>query len=199
MIESFFTGVLLGWGVAIPIGPINVLIMSYALKSYSKALALGLGATLVDVMYLLLVLLGVTRFFTNPLFIKIFSIFGACYLTYMAWGIYKGVGDDIKAVKTEQNSHLKTFIKGMFLNITNPYVVMFWLSVSATFVVGDRGFFPMLFGLFSGILSWILFLPFVVYRSRNFLSKRAVNFLSYASAVIILGFAVYVLYSAFKF
>ena len=36
--SSFLQGALLGFGVAVPIGPLNILIMSYAFTSYSKAL-----------------------------------------------------------------------------------------------------------------------------------------------------------------
>lgn len=197
MIESFFAGVLLGWGVAIPVGPITVLMMSYALQSYTKSLCIGLGASFVDMVYLGLILFGMTQIFNNEIFIKVFSIFGACYLTYMAWGIYQGMKSEIKAVKTEQNSHMVMFIKGMLLNITNPYVMMFWFSMATTLVTGDNSFVLMLSGLWVGIVSWITFFPYVVYRSRNFLSKRVMNILNFGSIAIIMGFVVYILYNAF--
>lgn len=197
MIESFFAGVLLGLGVAIPVGPITILMMSYALKSYTKSLCIGLGASLIDMVYLGLILVGMTQIFTNEIFVKIFSMFGASYLTYMAYEIYKGIKDEIKAVKTENSSHLKMFIKGMLLNITNPYVMMFWFSMATTLTVSDKSFFAMLFGLMVGIISWISFFPFVVYKSRHFLSKRVINCLNYGSIIIILGFAIYILYNAF--
>ena len=40
----------MGLGVSVPIGPVNVLIMSYALRSYTKALCLGLGAMSADML-----------------------------------------------------------------------------------------------------------------------------------------------------
>lgn len=37
--KSFIQGLLLGFGAAVPVGPVNILIMSYSLKRY----ALGTG------------------------------------------------------------------------------------------------------------------------------------------------------------
>lgn len=197
MIESFLAGILLGWGVAIPVGPVTVLMMSYALQSYTKSLCIGLGASFVDMVYLGLILFGMTQIFNNEIFIKVFSVFGACYLTYMAWGIYKGMNSNIKAVKTQQNSHIKMFIKGMLLNITNPYVMMFWFSMATTLVSGDNSFISMLSGLWVGIVSWIAFFPYVVYKSRDFLSQKIINALNWGSIAIIMGFVFYILYNTF--
>ncbi len=58
LVESFWEGIILGFGASVPIGPINVLIMSYALRSYSKAFAIGAGAMSADITYLLFVLFG---------------------------------------------------------------------------------------------------------------------------------------------
>ncbi|MCR2095221.1 LysE family transporter, partial [Campylobacter upsaliensis] len=52
-------GVLLGIGVAVPFGPVNLLILSYALSSFKKAFFLGLGALVADAFYLLLLSFGI--------------------------------------------------------------------------------------------------------------------------------------------
>lgn len=46
--KSFIQGLLLGFGAAVPVGPVNILIMSYSLKRY----ALG-----TDMFYMLLMFL----------------------------------------------------------------------------------------------------------------------------------------------
>lgn len=62
MINFLFQEILLGYGAAVPIGPVNILIMSYAIKSYSYALLFGMGAMFADVFYLLLLNYGVLNF-----------------------------------------------------------------------------------------------------------------------------------------
>lgn len=46
MIASLLSGISLGFGAAVPLGPINILIMTNALRSYKSAVAIGLGAML---------------------------------------------------------------------------------------------------------------------------------------------------------
>ncbi|WP_187106629.1 hypothetical protein [Campylobacter hyointestinalis] len=55
--ESFIQGLLLGFGAAVPVGPVNILIMSYSLKRYALGTGVGLGAMSVDIFYMLLMFL----------------------------------------------------------------------------------------------------------------------------------------------
>ncbi|MCW1595473.1 hypothetical protein OLV20_00235 [Campylobacter jejuni] len=36
MFDSFLSGVFLGFGVSVPFGPVNILILTYALKAFKK-------------------------------------------------------------------------------------------------------------------------------------------------------------------
>ncbi len=87
--ESFIQGLFFGWGAAVPIGPINVLIMSYALKSYKLGVATGLGAMSVDVLYLVLLSFGVLQILNQPILFNILAIFGSLFLLYIAYLTYK--------------------------------------------------------------------------------------------------------------
>ena len=87
--DSFITGILLGLGVAIPIGPLNILIMNYSLSSFGRGFALGMGAMSADILYFVLLSLGVLVVFDNPWIFKSIAIFGAIFLLYMAWTCYK--------------------------------------------------------------------------------------------------------------
>ncbi|MCG4135142.1 lysine transporter LysE, partial [Campylobacter jejuni] len=44
MFDSFLSGVFLGFGVSVPFGPVNILILTYALKAFKNSIAVGLGA-----------------------------------------------------------------------------------------------------------------------------------------------------------
>lgn len=198
--EGFLKGILLGLGVSVPIGPINVLIMSYALKSYSKALCLGLGAMSADAFFLLLSAFGVSKLINSPSVFKILAIFGACFLLYMAWQIFKSAKNEIKpkAQNTDEiGSHGAIYIKGLLLNLLNPYVIMFWLSVSATTAKIGGNFGVVLAGLVIGIFSWISLFPLVIYKNRRFVSPKVAMYLAYASALILVFFALSLIYKTF--
>ena len=198
--EGFLKGILLGLGVSVPIGPINVLIMSYALKSYSKALCLGLGAMSADAFFLLLSAFGVSKLINSPSVFKILAIFGACFLLYMAWQIFKSAKNEIKpkAQNTDEiGSHASIYLKGLLLNLLNPYVIMFWLSVSATTAKIGGNFGVVLAGLVIGIFSWISLFPLVIYKNRRFVSPKVAMYLAYASALILVFFAFSLVYKTF--
>ena len=77
--QPFVQGVLMGLGVSVPIGPVNVLIMSYALRSYTKALCLGLGAMSADMLYLALSAFGISQLAKIPIVFTCISVFGAAF------------------------------------------------------------------------------------------------------------------------
>ena len=198
--EAFLKGVLLGLGVSVPIGPINVLIMSYALKSYTKALCLGLGAMSADAFFLLLSSFGVSKLINSPSVFKVLAVLGACFLLYMAWQIFKSAKSEINAknANTEElGSHGAIYIKGLLLNLLNPYVIAFWLSVSTTTAKIGGSFGTVLFGLIIGIFSWISLFPLAIYKNRKFVSPKVAMWLAYASALILAGFALSLIYKTF--
>ena len=183
----------MGLGVSVPIGPVNVLIMSYALRSYTKALCLGLGAMSADMLYLALSALGISQLAKTPIVFTCISVFGAAFLLYIALGIYRDAKRSVHLQSVERGSHVAVFGKGFLLNIFNPYVIMFWLSVSVS--IGRERFGLALAGLVCGILSWIALFALAVYKSRAKISDRAARAFAYISALILLFFALKLIYA----
>ncbi len=183
----------MGLGVSVPIGPVNVLIMSYALRSYTKALCLGLGAMSADMLYLALSAFGISQLAKIPIVFACISVFGAAFLLYIALGIYRQAKRSVQIQSVELGSHVAVFGKGFLLNIFNPYVIMFWLSVSAS--IGRERFGLALAGLACGILSWITLFALAVYKSRAKISDRTARAFAYISALILLFFALKLIYA----
>ena len=183
----------MGLGVSVPIGPVNVLIMSYALQSYTKALCLGLGAMSADMLYLVLSAFGISQLAKIPIVFTCISVFGAAFLLYIALGIYRQAKRSVQIQSVERGSHVAVFGKGFLLNIFNPYVIMFWLSVSAS--IGCERFALALAGLVSGILAWITLFPLAIYLARSKLPNIVVRAFAYISAFILVFFALKLLYA----
>ena len=183
----------MGLGVSVPIGPVNVLIMSYALQSYTKALCLGLGAMSADMLYLGLSASGISQLGKIPIVFTCISVFGAAFLLYIALGIYRQAKRSVQIQSVERGSHVAVFGKGFLLNIFNPYVTMFWLSVSAS--IGRERFALALAGLVSGILAWITLFPLAIYLARSKLPNIVVRAFAYISAFILVFFALKLLYA----
>ena len=183
----------MGLGVSVPIGPVNVLIMSYALRSYTKALCLGLGAMSADMLYLALSAFGISQLAKIPIVFACISVFSAAFLLYIALGIYRDAKRSVQLQSVERGSHVAIFGKGFLLNIFNPYVIMFWLSVSVS--IGREHFGLALAGLVCGILSWITLFALAVYKSRAKISDRSARAFAYISALILMFFALKLIYA----
>ncbi|MFW5607776.1 MAG: LysE family transporter, partial [Campylobacter hyointestinalis] len=145
--ESFIQGLLLGFGAAVPVGPVNILIMSYSLKRYALGTGVGLGAMSVDIFYMLLMSFGVLKFLNQPIFLNLLSIFGFLFLLYIAYLTYKSADSLIaEDLNLKENSFWSCYTKGVLLNLVNPYIIGFWISVSS-FVASSSNALMSLSGL----------------------------------------------------
>ena len=196
--DSFITGILLGLGVAIPIGPLNILIMNYSLSSFGRGFALGMGAMSADILYFVLLSLGVLVVFDNPWIFKSIAIFGAIFLLYMAWACYKNASKTLaKISNTERGeSLLACYLKGLGLNSINPFIVGFWLSLSSV-VASSANWMIAALGVLLALFAWVLGLSILTSLARRIISAKVARIFSYVSAVLMLFFTAFLIYNTF--
>ncbi len=198
MFDSFLNGLFLGFGVSVPFGPINILILTYALKAFKNSIAVGLGAFSVDLLYLLLLQFGLLNFLDNVIFMRALAIFGFCFLSYMAYLMLKKKNEDLHLDqhKDFKESLLKSYVKGIILNGSNPYVIGFWLSATGI-VLSNQHAYSTILGLVVAILFWIAALAFVVAKYSHLFSAKVIRIINIVSALIIEYFALNLLYKTF--
>ncbi|ENH1077797.1 LysE family translocator [Campylobacter jejuni] len=197
MFDSFLSGVFLGFGVSVPFGPVNILILTYALKAFKNSIAVGLGAFSMDMLYLFLLQFGLLNFLDNVIFMRFLAIFGFCFLTYMAYLMLRKKKESLNLEHKEfKESLLKSYIKGAFLNGSNPFVIGFWLSATSVVLSSDHAYL-MTLGLVVAILFWVSALAFVVARYSHVFSAKVVFIINIISAIIIEYFALNLLYKTF--
>lgn len=195
--ESFIQGLLLGFGAAVPVGPVNILIMSYSLKRYALGTGVGLGSMSVDIFYMLLMSFGLLKFLNQPMFLNLLSIFGFLFLLYIAYLTYKSADLLVaKELNLKENSFLSCYAKGVLLNLVNPYIIGFWISVSS-FAASSSNALMSLSGLIISIGLWILGLPLVVSKSKRFISQTTAKIFAYVSALLMVVFAFMLIYNTF--
>ncbi|ECR3517320.1 LysE family translocator [Campylobacter coli] len=197
MFDSFLSGVFLGFGVSVPFGPVNILILTYALKAFKNSIAVGLGAFSIDMLYLFLLQFGLLNFLDNVIFMRFLAIFGFCFLSYMAYLMLRKKKESLNLEHKEfKESLLKSYIKGAFLNGSNPFVIGFWLSATSVVLSSDHAYL-MTLGLVVAILFWVSALAFVVARYSHVFSVKVVFIINIISAIIIEYFALNLLYKTF--
>jgi len=194
MLSAFIEGFILGIGAAVPVGPINILIMTNALENYKNALSIGFGAMSADITYLVLILLGLFAFVKNGIFQTLLGIFGSLFLTYIAYLIFKNRNEKIELgpskIKDGHTKIVSNYLKGYSLTLLNPYTIGFWISVSAYISTKNLSFGFTLLGLFSGIFLWITLMPYAVHKTKHLLSHNMIKNISIVASGIILFFAI---------
>ena len=198
MIQSFVEGFVLGLGAAVPLGPINVLIMSNALRHYGSAVALGAGAMSADITYLVLILFGLFHFMEDPTITLVMGVAGSAFLLYLAWLIYRGRNEPVHLKQVKKVSLPGNWLKGYTLTLLNPYTVIFWLSVSTYIATKHLDPLATVAGLFSAILLWITLMPLIIHKTKHLFSQRIVTLFSVTSAAILAFFAIGMLINILK-
>ncbi|MBU1667465.1 LysE family translocator [bacterium] len=200
MLQAFIEGFLLGLGACVPIGPINILIMNHALKSYKSAFVFGFGAMSTDVVYFVIIYLGLVTFVNHPFALQLLGVLGAIFLAYMAYGIFKGRKSPlvIKDEVISKKGLLKIYLQGFLLTLVNPYTVVFWLSIAGYTVNKSLNTGMIIVGMFSSLLLWIIFMPYFVHQSKYKISQRLSYYISIGSSLLLGFFAVSLLVNLLK-
>ena len=192
IINSILQGFLFGLGAAVPIGPVNIIIMDRAIRNYKSAVAIGAGALSADILYLVLILLGLMTFFNNLLFLNLLGMFGSIFLLYVAYMIFKGRHKklDKSPIKVDSKTLVKSYVSGFFLTLLNPYTIAFWISVASFSNTSDEVDYFVIVGMISAILLWITIMPYFVHRSKHKISNKVSYYIAVFSSIILTGFSV---------
>lgn len=198
ILSVYIAGFTLGLGAALPLGPINLLIMNEALKNYIKAVAIGLGAMSVDITYLVLLQFGITNYLKEAIALNILSIIGGLFLIYLAFLIFKGRNHHIHRIETPKETNIfSNYVKGYLLTLLNPYTVLFWLSVT-TYSISTQFLGVTVLGMITAIMIWITIMPYVIYKKRTLISDELSSVITVISSIIILLFGFSLLLKGFN-
>ncbi len=190
MIFSFMEGFLLEAGAAVPLGPINLLIMNEAIREYKNGVMIGLGAMSADITYLLFILFGIIAYLNQPIVLNVISLAGGIFLLYLAWSIFKGRKKPIADIAADmvQKNALKLYVKGYLLTLLNPYTIAFWLSAAGYVAGKNLDFLVTFLGLFSAIFLWITLMPLIIYKTKHKISHTLSHRIHLVSSLILFGF-----------
>lgn len=182
------------FGLILP-GPDFFLISSYALREGIKsALKASLGVSFAVGIWIILSILGLGVVFHKfPFLQTILSSFGAFYLLYLSFKIYKNTKiDKIKVQKT----HIPAFFSGMITNLSNPKAIFYFASVFASFDFTQMQWMLVIL-VFTLILETIIYFSLISFIfSKAFMMKIYKNnakVIDYSSAFIFFVFAVFIL------
>jgi L-lysine exporter family protein LysE/ArgO len=197
LFDSYIQGFFLGLGAAVPLGPINILIMNHALKNYRFGVAIGFGAMSADIFYLLLVLIGVLNFLHDPTFLNVLGVLGSFFLLYMGIGIFRSRNKKLNKgeERIRTKDILKLYSQGFVLTLLNPYTIAFWASIAGYTVHKELDILFTIVGMISALLLWITIMPYFISRAKHKIGQKTSFYINIVSSIILVGFGFSLLFN----
>ncbi|MDG1994467.1 MAG: LysE family translocator, partial [Polaribacter sp.] len=131
MIETLISFILATLSLAVSPGPDNIFVLTQSIvngKKYGLATVYGLMSGCV--IHTTLIAFGVSEIIKrNESLFLVIKLFGAGYLLYLAYVVFKSNSDIVFSTKNVQRkSTLKLFKIGFWMNVLNPKVTIFFLA-----------------------------------------------------------------------
>jgi threonine/homoserine/homoserine lactone efflux protein len=203
MLETLLSFVFATIVLAISPGPDNIFVLTQSIVNGKKfGLATVFGLMTGCIIHTTLVAFGVSAIIKqNENIFFIIKLFGAGYLLYLAYQVYKS--DAEIAFSTEnvaQKTTSELFKKGFLMNVLNPKVTIFFLAFFPQFLFSENlskviQFYVL--GLLFIIVSFIVFGTIAVlggkisdYLSKN---KNVGLYLQWAQIIVFVAIAVLIL------
>ncbi|MFT4697285.1 MAG: threonine/homoserine/homoserine lactone efflux protein [Flavobacteriaceae bacterium] len=202
MLENILSFSLATIVLALSPGPDNIYVLSQSLTNGVKSgLATTAGLITGCILHTTLLAFGLSAVITaSPAIFYGIKIFGAVYLFYLAFKVYRSDSKISLGSNVTKKSHKKLFSQGVIMNILNPKVMIFFLAFFPGFLwdkEGDTVFQFYVLGIVFMFVSFIVFGLIAVLAGKisNYLkSHKAVgSILKWLQIIVFIGIAVYIL------
>lgn len=204
-IYAVIHGVGLGLLLSILIGPVFFLLIRISIEQGAKqALTLEVGVLGGDALYIWLSYIGTAAIFLNPAYSKPLGIVGSCILILMGTFPFfkKQDVEQKKDIEIKTTKPLYLIIKGFALNVTNPFVVFFWIASTGYAVTTFNGNPLLVFTYFTACILTYLIVDLVkIYTAvkiRNYLTPTILHKITMYSNIGIALLGLIMMYRVFK-
>ena len=197
LLTAGIAGIISGFVVSIPVGPINITIINEgARRGFFWAFMIGLGAMAMDLIYCGIAFAGFSGLFASPWMkaaMELLSFLFLIYLgvKYLLTPSLPATTPTVDAVEHKLHPHAAFWI-GFVRVLGNPAVLLFWVTVSATFISHDWIDNSLLskavcvFGTFIGGLAWFVLLSFLVSKGHGKFSTKGLIRMAHISGAVLL-------------
>jgi threonine/homoserine/homoserine lactone efflux protein len=194
----FFKGIVIGFSIAAPVGPIGLLCIRRSLAEGRKAgLVTGLGAASADAIYGCIAAFGLTAVSAFLVAQKFWlGLIGGCFLCYLGLRAFLSKPDERSAEKIGTGlaaAYFSTFL----LTLTNPATILSFLAVFAGMgLVTSRAYSSagaLVGGVFLGSALWWLLLSGGVGLFRSRVGAGTMQVINRVSGVLLFALGLYAL------
>lgn len=181
---------LLGWAVAAPIGPVNIEIIRRSLRHGLLAgFLVGVGATLIDMSYMLLTSFGLARFFETRGVLLVCFVAGGGLMAFLAtmalrdavrcWrGAMPAVDAPEEGGPARPDGRIlrRSLLVGLLMTAANPMTIGFWATLPSLFfhgrIPGAGAILAATAFVWLGTISWVGSLMGILVVARRLVGPR---------------------------
>lgn len=156
--EAFLHGIILAFGLILPLGVQNVFVFSQGATQPTllRALPAGVTAAICDTLLILLAVFGLSLIVLQFEWLRItLMIMGIIFLLYMGYSIWRS-----NPVNTENSEALpikKQILFALSVSLLNPHAILDTIGVIGTSALKYSGTEQMMFTVACVFISWLWF------------------------------------------
>lgn len=204
----FVTSLIVGFSGALMPGPVSMVTISQSARyGFWAGPLVTAGHAMAEIAAVAALAMGLGKVFKRSLVAGLIGLLGGGFLLWMGIDIARSgwVGIALELEPREMGvGALGSVGAGVLASISNPYWVVWWTSVGASYVVlALRRGLPGLGAFFSGHilsdLSWNSLLAFLIASGRGFLSVSFYRGVLVVCGLILVALAIYFIYSGLNF
>ena len=199
--------IIIGFSAAIPLGPVNVFVVSQTLKhDFVHGFLAGLTTSVMDTIYCLVALVGLSHISINLApYLPYMKAISTILLLIIGFQLIRN--SKTALIKNNQDSTLIRSSRPVFgvflLYVSNPTLYAFWLAIAGTAtahrLVTDEGWVPIVFSIACGVGSMLWYLLLVRYVSKHQHKIQPSTFqkILVFMGIALIGFGVYTFITIF--
>jgi threonine/homoserine/homoserine lactone efflux protein len=199
MVDIFFVkGLLIGFSIAAPVGPIGILCIRRTLaEGRTTGFVSGLGAATADAFYGAVAAFGLTAISVFLIDQRLWlQLVGGAFLIYLGIRTFRTIPAR-QSVAERTQGLLPAFISTFLLTLTNPMTILSFTAIFAGLGLGQtRGnlseALQLVLGVFLGSAGWWFTLSFLVGLFKTRFNDGTLIWVNRIAGVIIFGFGLVV-------
>lgn len=200
IVIAFLAGFISGFIASFVPGPINVAIINEgARRGFKWALLIGLGSTLMEVIYCAIAFAGFSAIFTQRFVKAALEVMSFLLMIWLGLKYLRAKAVEAhnpSADRIEQKLHPHSaFAVGFVQVLGNPGVLLMWIALSASFTSHDwvednpHEKVACLTGVATGALAWFFLLSYAVSRRHRKVSPQTLLWMEHISGLLLLAIA----------
>lgn len=195
----FLGPLILGLSLAAPVGPINIEIIKRGIQyGFWPSWFVGIGGMSADIIFMILIVFGVSKFLTSATAQLILLFAGFVMLCWIGIESIKMRPQPLRILdeKEQRKGLAASFFTGFFIAGMNPINIFFWLGIYGA-LLSDHlkdaapGFILLYScAVFIGVALWNLNIALTVHFARAWLQPRFLRIFTTVAGLTLIGYGI---------